>query len=418
MKNKLVKVYRKNQKKIRKKSQFIIQHPYIIPVSTFVGLFFSGILFFFILGGTTQGASDAHIVNIFVDGEQQTVTTRADTIGELIVKLKLDLLPEDIVEPHRETPILESDTQVNVYRARPVKVIDGDRVITLLSAQRAPRLVAIEAGLDLLPEDDATFGRTDSSVLETSVSEQLSVVRSVQVQMSVYGAVKSLRTTAQTVSELLDEQGIQPSADDTTDPGLDAGITSGMFIAVNRPGVKTVAVNEPIPFITERVNDDTITAGQSKVERAGVNGEKAVIYEIVEKDGTVVSRTQIQTVVLSEPVSERVLRGTKIVSPAFNSSVTVAGDKAALMAAAGITESDYGYVDFIVSHESGWRPGAVSSNGAVGLCQALPGSKMASAGSDYLSNPITQLQWCSGYAAGRYGGWGGAYNAWQAQGWW
>jgi len=89
------------------------------------------------------------------------------------------------------------------------------------------------------------------------------------------------------------------------------------------------------------------------------------------------------------------------------------------MAAAGIAESDYPYVDYIVTRESGWRPGAVnSSSGAYGLCQSLPASKMASAGADYLTNPVTQLRWCAGYASARYGGWQGAYNAWLVQHWW
>lgn len=113
------------------------------------------------------------------------------------------------------------------------------------------------------------------------------------------------------------------------------------------------------------------------------------------------------------------LRGTKIVAPKFNSTLTVSGDKAALMEAAGISSSDFGFVDYVVSKESQWRPGVANSySGAFGLCQALPASKMSSAGADYLTNPITQLKWCSGYAEGRYGSWAGAYEAWQVQGWW
>lgn len=88
------------------------------------------------------------------------------------------------------------------------------------------------------------------------------------------------------------------------------------------------------------------------------------------------------------------------------------------MAAAGIPASDYGYVDFIVSHESGWGTTSMnSSSGAYGLCQSLPASKMASAGADYMSNPITQLRWCNSYAT-KYGGWAGSYAFWAASFWW
>jgi len=84
------------------------------------------------------------------------------------------------------------------------------------------------------------------------------------------------------------------------------------------------------------------------------------------------------------------------------------------MAAAGISPADYGYVDYIVSHESGW--GVTKSNyagsGAYGLGQAEPASKMAAYGSDYLTNPVTQLLWANAYAVGHYGSWANAYNHW------
>lgn len=96
------------------------------------------------------------------------------------------------------------------------------------------------------------------------------------------------------------------------------------------------------------------------------------------------------------------------------------GDHNALMAAAGIAPGDYGYVEYIVSRESGWRHTVYNGagSGAYGLCQALPGSKMASAGSDWATNPVTQLKWCNGYAIGRYGSWAAAVAFWQANHWW
>lgn len=62
------------------------------------------------------------------------------------------------------------------------------------------------------------------------------------------------------------------------------------------------------------------------------------------------------------------------------------------------------YLDLIVRSESGWNPRAREpTSGAYGLGQALPASKMAPYGSDYLTNPETQLRWLMGYIAGRYG---------------
>ena len=419
MKKKILKSFKSKRKLVAKKSKFLLRHPLLMPVVTFVALFFVGLVFLVMMGSSTQGASDLRIVNVYADGQQQTVTTRAKNVGELLERLKIPLVEEDIVEPKKDTLILEDNTQINVYRARPVEIVDDNRTFTLFTAQRAPRLVAIEAGLDLYPEDDVDFERIDTTVLESSGSEQLVIDRSIEVKLNLFGAIKLVRTTADTVEELIEKQEISLQEGETLQPIASTPITSGLLISVNKSGVKTAVVTEPIAFGTEVVDSPDIEAGKTQIDREGVLGERAVIYEITEQDGVEISRTEIQQVVLREPVSAVKLRGTKIVSPRFSSTQTVSGDKAALMEAAGISSSDFGYVDYVVTKESQWRPGAANSySGAYGLCQALPASKMSSAGADYLTNPITQLKWCTGYATGRYGSWAGAYSAWQVQGWW
>ncbi|MEU8759765.1 transglycosylase SLT domain-containing protein [Streptomyces sp. NPDC048659] len=72
----------------------------------------------------------------------------------------------------------------------------------------------------------------------------------------------------------------------------------------------------------------------------------------------------------------------------------------------------------IVDHESGWNYRAVNaSSGAYGLMQALPGSKMVSAGADWQTNPATQIKWGLSYMDGRYGSPCGAWSFWTANRW-
>lgn len=72
----------------------------------------------------------------------------------------------------------------------------------------------------------------------------------------------------------------------------------------------------------------------------------------------------------------------------------------------------------IVDHESDWNVSATNaSSGAYGLVQALPGNKMASAGSDWKTNPATQIKWGVDYMKDRYGSPCGAWNFWQSNGW-
>lgn len=72
----------------------------------------------------------------------------------------------------------------------------------------------------------------------------------------------------------------------------------------------------------------------------------------------------------------------------------------------------------IVDHESSWNYRAQNpSSGAYGLVQALPGTKMASAGADWQTNPATQIKWGLSYMNDRYGSPCGAWSFWQANRW-
>lgn len=67
--------------------------------------------------------------------------------------------------------------------------------------------------------------------------------------------------------------------------------------------------------------------------------------------------------------------------------------------------------------ESGWNVYASNPSGAYGIPQALPGSKMASAGADWQTNPATQIRWGLGYIQSTYGSPCAAEAHEQADGW-
>ena len=76
----------------------------------------------------------------------------------------------------------------------------------------------------------------------------------------------------------------------------------------------------------------------------------------------------------------------------------------------GLSSSEFDCLDNIWSQESGWNIHADNpSSSAYGIPQALPGSKMSSAGPDWENNPETQIRWGLGYIQSRYGS---ACEAW------
>lgn len=89
-----------------------------------------------------------------------------------------------------------------------------------------------------------------------------------------------------------------------------------------------------------------------------------------------------------------------------------------MVKARGWGDDQYSCLVALWNKESGWNVYAHNgSSGAYGIPQALPGSKMASAGADWQTNPATQITWGLGYITGRYGSPCGAWSHSQATGW-
>lgn len=84
----------------------------------------------------------------------------------------------------------------------------------------------------------------------------------------------------------------------------------------------------------------------------------------------------------------------------------------------GVTGSDKATWEYVISVESGWNPQATNpSSGAYGLGQALPAGKMAEFGSDYMTNPYTQLKWMYSYIMDRYHSFANLQAFWDVNHW-
>ncbi|MCL2515991.1 MAG: hypothetical protein FWD85_08335 [Microbacteriaceae bacterium] len=87
------------------------------------------------------------------------------------------------------------------------------------------------------------------------------------------------------------------------------------------------------------------------------------------------------------------------------------------LASLGMGADQFNCLVSLWNRESGWNVHASNPSGAYGIPQALPGSKMATAGPDWQDNYQTQIKWGMGYVDGRYGTPCGAWAHSQATGW-
>ncbi len=392
----------------KRRARNIQGHPFVVPVLTFLFLFFVSMIAFIGLNAQTIGAGDAHVVQFSIDGEKQVLPTRASTVGKLLNRLEIKVGKHDVIEPPLDTPILEDNFKINLYRAKPVIVVEGKKEVSMLTAITSPKNVVTKAGFKLFPEDRVVLASADDVLNEGVIGHKIIIEHATPVKLNLFGRMLSLRTHSKTARELLKERGVDVSGVNVF-PSISANLKKNSVVFVTKPGIVVKFQEVSLPFGQSFVDDYSLPYGVTKVRSAGENGKKVIVFSAPKKHPE--QKHKLQEVLVSRPVNAVIARGRRI-----NTS-SVSGDRAALMAAAGISSGDYYAVDFIISHESGWRPGALSGSGCAGLGQACPGSKVISACPNWSNNAVCQLRFFSGYAQ-RYGGWQQAYFVWQNQGWW
>lgn len=365
-----------------------------------------------------QSGTGGHLITIHDRDQEKVLLSDASTIGDALKEANITLDSHDAVEPAADQKIVAAEYQVNIYRARPVTVVDGAVREKIVTAYQTAEQIAKDAGITLYPEDTTKLAQADD-LLTDGAGLQLTITRATAFNFTLYGTTSVARTQAKTVGDMLKNKNITIGENDRVSVPLSTPISAGMNVQVWREGIQTMTVEESIPFDTQIINDADHDNSYKAVQTPGTDGKKNVTYQVEIRDGKEVGRTAIATIVTTPPVTQVEVHGTKL-----SLGANYSADRIAIMTQAGISPDDQGYVAYIVDHEGGWCAvrwqgdagcvdhGSVPAIGGYGLVQATPGGKMASAGSDWLTNPVTQLRWASSYAIGRYGSWYGAYSYW------
>ena len=361
-------------------------------------------------------ASDQHVLTIHDRGDEQVVITKASTLGEALKLAGIEISAgHDVVEPSLDSELVASNYSINIYRARPITVVDGVVKRNITTAEQTPERIAKAAGITIYNEDQTDFS-APSDILSNGSSQVMSIDRAAVVQFTLYGKHAEVRTRATTVEEFLKEKSIKIGANDYLSVEKGQAISTGMAIELWREGKQTVTVEEEVDFEIEKVQDANREIGYREVKTPGVKGKRNATYEIEMKNGQEASRTEIASVTIEEPKKQVEIIGAKLPTPTNPTEAQAIGKE--MMLAAGFGEDQWGCLYNLWMRESGWRTTAGNvSSGAYGIPQSLPASKMAAFGGDYLTNPRTQIAWGLSYIKGRYGTPCGGWSAFQAKGW-
>ena len=353
-----------------------------------------------VLAGTTAFATLQKTVTLDVDGELTTVSAFGRTVEDVLDAQGVAVTDRDVVSPSLDALVADGSDVVVRHGREVVVEVDGRQRTIWTTALTVEEILA-ELGL----RGDV---RTSASRSADLTPGGLRVSPPKTVHVSVDGGTQEVLTAASTVREVLTELGVVLGELDMVSVSLDAAAVDGLVVKVDRVIGVTRSETVTQPFETVRQDDGSIAKGSEVVAVTGREGSKVVTFVAYEVDGVEIGRMVLAESVTVQPVSQVVRVGTFVgPDPASIPAVEPGTARAIgleMVLARGWSESELACLDSLLTRESGWRTNAAnSSSGAYGIPQALPGSKMASAGADWQTNPRTQIQWGLDYIAGRYG---------------
>ncbi|MGE7387698.1 ubiquitin-like domain-containing protein [Streptomyces sp. NPDC004126] len=296
----------------------------------------------FLAGGTTAFVAADKAVRLTVDGVPRTLHTFAGSVDELLASEGLGVGPHDLVAPAPGSA-LDDGQQVVVRYGRPLRLtLDGTTRQVWTTAHTVDGALR-QLGVRV----EGAYLSTPRTAAVPRSGLTLGVRTERGVTFMADGRERTIRTNAATVKEALDQAGITLHGQDTTSVPPDSFPRDGQTVTVLRiTGTREVR-EERIPYETERVEDDGLFAGTEVVERVGRPGARRVTYALRTVNGVRQQPRKIAEEVVREPVTQRVLVGTKPLP------TSVAG-------ADGLNWSALAHC------ESGGRPSATDPSGTYG----------------------------------------------------
>lgn len=367
-----------------------------------------------VVAGTTAFAALHKSVTLDVNGSVTTVTAFGRTVEDVLAAGGVEVGPGDLVAPAPGSAVLDGQ-EVVVRHGREVTVeIDGLEQTVWSTALTVDEIVA-ELGI-------RGEVRTSAARSEPLGRGLLRLSTTKDVHVAVDGRIETVTSAAPTVREVLRTAGVVLGPHDRVSVSLDADAVDGLVVQVTRVDGVTRSETVVEPYDVVRQEDGSLAQGREVVASSGRDGSKVITYLAYEVDGVEVGRTVLAERVVVPPVDEVIRIGTftgpdlSSVPPVEPGTARAIGKE--MLLARGYDESEWACLDALWTRESGWRTTAENrSSGAYGIPQALPGSKMASAGSDWRTNPATQITWGLNYIEGRYGTPCGAWAFFQQRNW-
>lgn len=185
-------------------------------IAGFASLGFLLLLNIFAVAGKNSAKATGQgnkILTVFESGQKTSFKTNAKTIREALKAQKINFSKEDSIEPGLDEELTGAEYSINIYRAKPVVIEDGELKTKILTAAQTPRQIAEKAGLNVHNEDKLAFEES-GNILEDGSINTLKITRAKEISVDLFGKTESFRTQAKTVEDFLKEKKIILGKDD------------------------------------------------------------------------------------------------------------------------------------------------------------------------------------------------------------
>lgn len=348
-----------------------------------------------VVGGTAAWVGEGKAVALEIDGQTQTVHTTASDVSGVLKSAHVSVGAHDIVAPDLESHITNHG-RIVIDRGHLLHLtIDGKSRDVWVNATSVDEALA---QLGYGSADAISVSRSkrlDAGTTDISITSPRRVVFKVDKQ------VIAIDSAGPTVADAAKDADITIGAHDKVSVSLTSTIRNDEVVTIQRVRYSTTTETVSTPFSVTKQNDPNSLVGDETTVTPGKNGTSRVTYRLVYVDGVLSGKVPTSTVVITPPQNQVDKVGTQqpTVTPA-NQAQAIAQQ---MVAARGWGNDQFSCLVSLWSKESGWRTNAANPSGAYGIPQALPGSKMASAGPDWQTNASTQITWGLNYIAGVYG---------------
>ena len=242
---------------------------------------------------------------VAVDGESQSITTRAATVSDVLEDSSITLGELDEISPALDAQVAEG-TLIDIKRHKEVNVsIDGvDRVV------HTTGLTVADVVDQLNVSEKAQIEQARAMAL-ASLASTIEISTPKDISITADGKNKKLNTTAETVGDALKDAKISLDKDDEINAKVADAVVQDMELKVVRVKTKTVTETESIEHGTDTVKDSDALVGTKKTLEEGKDGERTLTYTVTLRDGKESKRELTSDKVTTKAVDAEVSVGTK-----------------------------------------------------------------------------------------------------------